>query len=186
MTDRERIYTELLAVRCKRGDKTAFAELVGQWERRLYYHIRRLVDSEEEASDILQETWMKALNGIRSLADTSRFPAWMYGIARHTAFSHLRRKISIRSREQGGGDYEDIAGDDGGWSFEDAETVHRALDKLPLLQKEILTLHFLEDLSVEETADVIGIPVGTVKSRLFNAKRALRAIIEEGEVRHES
>ena len=84
MTDRERIYTELLAVRCKRGDKTAFAELVGQWERRLYYHIRRLVDSEEEASDILQETWMKALNGIRSLADTSRFPAWMYGIARHT------------------------------------------------------------------------------------------------------
>lgn len=183
MTDRERIHTELLVVRSKRGDREAFAGLVELWEQRLYYYIRRLADSDEEAADILQETWMKALKSIRSLQDTARFPAWLYGIARHTAFSHLRTKLAIRSREQGGEEYDDIAAGEGEWGFEDAVTVHRALDRLPLFQKEILTLHFLDDLSVEETAALLDIPPGTVKSRLFHAKRALKAIIcEDGGV----
>ena len=61
----------------------------------------------------------------------------------------------------------------------EAEQVHRAMEKIPLAFREVLTLHFLEDLSVNQTAEVIGIPPGTVKSRLYHAKRALRAALQD-------
>lgn len=129
---------------------------------------------------------MKAFGSIRSLRDTTLFAAWLYGIARNTAFSRLRKTSAIRNRECPADEIEDAPEAESDWSFEDAETVHRALDRLPLLQKEVLTLFFLEDLSIEETAGIVGVPAGTVKSRLFAAKRALKSIIEEEEVRHDN
>jgi RNA polymerase sigma-70 factor (ECF subfamily) len=75
--------------------------------------------------------------------------------------------------------------DDTEFDRENAEQVHVALRRLPAVQREVLTLFFLEDLAIEEIADVVGIPPGTVKSRLFHAKRALRKILEEESARHE-
>ena len=63
--------------------------------------------------------------------------------------------------------------------FEDAERVHYALDQIPILQREVLTLHFLDDLSLADIAQVLGVPEGTVKSRLYHAKRALREVLEK-------
>ena len=65
--------------------------------------------------------------------------------------------------------------------FEDAEQVHRALGRISVAHREVLTLFFLEDLSQEQMAEVLGIPLGTVKSRLSYAKRAIRAAIESEE-----
>ena len=70
-------------------------------------------------------------------------------------------------------------------SLDDAEQVHYGLRRISLPHREILTLFFLQDLSVEEIADVVGIPFGTVKSRLYYAKRALRTVLEKEEQRHE-
>ena len=66
-------------------------------------------------------------------------------------------------------------------AFDNAEQVHHALDKLPLPQREALTLYFLEELSIEEIAEVLGVPAGTVKSRLHYAKSAIRNILSEGD-----
>jgi RNA polymerase sigma-70 factor (ECF subfamily) len=74
-----------------------------------------------------------------------------------------------------------LADTEEGWQFEDAEQVHRALSRISLAHREALTLYFLEDLSLEQMAEVLAIPVGTVKSRLCYAKRALRAVLERKE-----
>ena len=183
--DKDAIYQELLALRCGRGDRAALEELVVCWEKRLYYFIRQLVDDEQDAWDILQQTWLRVLRGIGSLKDPQRLTAWLYRIARNTAFSHSRLQAAYRAHLEEHPDTEWLDQDDTEFDRENAEQVHVALRRLPAVQREVLTLFFLEDLAIEEIADVVGIPPGTVKSRLFHAKRALRKILEEESARHE-
>ena len=93
--------------------------------------------------------------------------------------SHLRREYSERSLLQNEHDLPSTQEYDETFSFEDAELVHYGLSQISLPHREVLVLYFLEDLSVAEIADVLGISPGTVKSRLYYAKRALRAVIEK-------
>ncbi len=179
--DREAIYAELLALRCKRGDRQAFAELVAHWEGRLYYYVRRLVGKEEDAWDVLQQTWMAVFRGIARLKDARSLPAWLYRVARNTAYSHLRASSREHAHLDDPGDVSAIEASDDNFTAEDAEQVHHAMDRISLPHKEALTLFLLEDLTMEQMADVLGIPLGTVKSRLYHAKRALRAVLEQEE-----
>lgn len=179
-TQKEIIYNEILVIRCKRGDKKAFEELISTWERRIFYYIRRLVSDEQDAWDLLQETWMKVLRGIGKLRDPQRLSVWLYRIARNTVVSHLRHEIH-REKLTDDTDYHEISGVNNDiQTFEDAEIVHRGLDMISLAHREVLTLHFLEDMMVEEIAEVLEMPSGTVKSRLYYAKHALKKVLEEG------
>jgi RNA polymerase sigma-70 factor, ECF subfamily len=176
--DKQSILQELLVLRCKRGDKQSFDELIRQWEQRLHYFVRRLVASEEDAWDVLQQTWIKVFKGIKRLDDPQRLPTWLYQIARRTAASHWRSHYRAQARLEDNTDLTEFAETENGWHFEDAEQVHRALSRISLAHREVLTLCFLEDLSLEQMAEVLDIPLGTVKSRLCYAKRALRAVLE--------
>lgn len=178
-TEKEIIYDELLVLRCQRRKKGAFEELIGKWEKRLFYYVRRLVDDEEDVWDILQQTWLSVIQGIRSLREPRSLPVWLYSIARNKAMSHLRREYSERSLLQNEHNLPSTQEYDETFSFEDAELVHYGLSQISLPHREVLTLYFLQDLSVAEIADVLGISPGTVKSRLHYARRALRAVIEK-------
>jgi len=174
------LYQELLVIRAKRGDKDAFEEIVRTFERPMFYYVRRLVESDEDGWDVLQEIWVKAYRGLGSLRETKRFRIWLYTIAHRTVMSHHR--AAYRSRavldEAFGPEAADEA--DPTPDPEDAERVHRALAQLDPDFRAVLTLRFLENLSVEETAEIIGLPSGTVKSRLFYAKKALKKILSRG------
>ena len=177
MTEKERIAAELLALRCRRGDEAALRELVRVWEKRLFYYIRRLVPAEEDAWDILQETWMRVLGGIGKLENPGSLAPWLYSIARRRIMDHLRISYAEPAHENGGGEpAEDIPASEPD-EF-DAERVHYGLARLSPANREALTLYFLEDFSIEEIAGILGIPAGTVKSRLFHAKRALRTVLD--------
>ena len=184
--DKEDVARELLALRCRRGDRAALEELIRAWEPRLLYFIRRLVRDEADAWDILQETWMKVVKGIRALSDPQSLAPWLYRVARNTTLSHARsRELPHEALEN----HPETLADDPACGalleFEDAEQVHRGLASLSLPHREVLTLFFLEDMSVEEVATVLDIPPGTVKSRLHYAKRVLRKVIAEEGSRHE-
>jgi len=184
-SEKEAIYYELLVLRCRRRDKTALEELIRHWEKRLFYYIRRLVDDEQDAWDILQKTWLKVIRKIRSLKEPRSLPAWLYRIARNTAISYIRSEYSKRILVE---EIEEIPVNEKKneeFRFENAERVHYGLSKLSLPHREVLTLHFLEDLSVEEIAKVIEVPPGTVKSRLHYAKRALKNVLEKEDQHHE-
>ncbi|HWB11678.1 MAG TPA: RNA polymerase sigma factor [Pirellulales bacterium] len=176
MTDGQMLECELLVTRCQRGDMSAFSSLVEMWERPLFYYLRRLAPSEAETWDLLQETWLKTFRSIGSLRDPRALPAFLYKTARNAAVSRLR----LREREEElanpaaciATESEEIA------AFDSAEQVHHALDQLPIAQREALTLYFLQDLSLDEIATLLRVPLGTVKSRLYYGKLTIRKILQ--------
>lgn len=178
---KDAIEFQLMILRCRRGDSGGLEAMVERWERPLFYYIRRLVETEEDAWDVLQEVWYSVMKGIGKLREPAALPAWLYRIARNTAFSHLRRKPPFEpldGRECGAEAGEPVP--EAFFEEMQAEAVHRALESLRLPHREVLTLRFLEGFSLAEIAEVTGAPEGTVKSRLFHAKRALREAVETG------
>jgi RNA polymerase sigma-70 factor (ECF subfamily) len=178
--DKQAVYQQLLLLRAQRGDTGALEELIGLWEPRLFYYVRRLVEQEADAWDVLQKTWLKVMRRIKTLRDPAALPRWLYTLARNTAFDDARARRADHLSLGGLEDYEEPrAGQDEQLDFEDAEAVHRALGRISTPHREVLTLFFLRDLSVEEIGEVIGAPPGTVKSRLCYARRALREQMEQ-------
>jgi RNA polymerase sigma factor (sigma-70 family) len=184
-TEKQQIRQEWLVLRCKRGDSRALEELVRQWEDRLFYYVRRLVGTEADAWDVLQQTWMKALTAIKRLDNPRSLPAWLYRIARCTAASHWRGHYRADACREEDADLGQLAAPEEELHFDDAEQVHFGLSRISLAHREVLTLHFLDDLSLDEMAEVLDVPPGTVKSRLYYAKRALQAVLEQQEGNHE-
>jgi RNA polymerase sigma-70 factor (ECF subfamily) len=181
----QEIYDELLVMRCQRRELAAWDELVRHWNNRLLYYLRRLIDHEQDALNALQEVWLSAFRGIGTLRQGDRFAPWLYAIARRSAMNHFRS--AYRSREEAAGERVAVEADDESderLDFENAELVHFGLGQLGLSEREVLTLFFMEDLTTSEIAGLLQIPVGTVKSRLFKARRDLRRVLER-EARHE-
>ena len=170
---------ELLVLRCRRGEKGALKELILKWERSLLYYLRRLVKNEQDAWDLLQETWIEVLKSLNSLKEPRCLPVWLYRVARNTAMRKLRadhfNKVTVDIDES----ISAFECHDESIRFENMEQVHHALCRVSLPLREVMTLNFLEDFSVKEIAVILDIPLGTVKSRLHNAKSALRAVLEK-------
>ena len=179
-SDKQILESALLVVRWQRGDLPAFEEIVRLWEQSLFYYLRRIVPSEADAWELLQETWLKLFRSLKSLRDPHALPAFLYRTARNTAISHLRSR-NTENHEACGESTPDIQSYDDVSAYDDADQVHHALDQLPLLQREALTLYFLQDLSLQEMASVLDVPLGTVKSRLHYAKLAIRKILSSGD-----
>ena len=176
--DKQTIRQELLVLRCRRGDRAAFDDLIGDWEGRLFYYVRRLVESEEDAWDALQQTWLQAYRGIRSLRNPEHLPAWLYRIARCQAASRWRDRYRQGRGLEEHGNLAEVEAPAESDHFAGAEEVHRALEHLSLVHRGVLVLHFLEDFSLKQMAEVLDVPPGTVKSRMWHAKRALRNVLE--------
>ena len=180
-SDKQAILQELLVLRCQRGESQAFEELVRLWQERLFYYIRRLVGSEEDAWDVLQQTWLRVFKGIKTLKDRERLPVWLYQLARSAVLSHWRGRYREQSRLENEVDVRSLAAVEPTDRFEDCEQVHHGLSRVSMAHREVLTLHFLEEFRLDEMAEILGIPEGTVKSRLFHARRALRAVLDREE-----
>lgn len=172
------IESELLLLQHRRGVPDALEALVALWERPLYYYLRKLVGSEEEAREIAQETWLIALRKIRSLRDPAAFPAWLYRIARSQVASHFRSSPRfVPLPDESAPDA--IPVDDGRLPSLNAEELHWGLGMISPLHSECVILHYLEDFSLEDVAQITGVPVGTVKSRIHYAKKALRQLLSK-------
>jgi RNA polymerase sigma-70 factor (ECF subfamily) len=171
---------ELLAMRCQSGEPAAFADLIAAFERPLRYYLLKLLGDEDRAYDVLQEVWMAALRTIRQLVEPAALRVWLYRLAHGLAVDHIRRRRVRQVAEQERAAPEDAVGADPEFTSVDAQAIHGALDELPPLQREAIVLFFLEDMSLEEIAEVLRCPVGTVKSRLYYAKRALHDLLMRG------
>lgn len=179
MSDADLILCEMLVLRFQRHDRSATEELVAFFEKPLLYYLRRLLGSEDDAWDLLQETWISAFRGLPRLRDGRALPAFLYHTARNHALALLRhRQADLRLYAVV--DTPRCTEPEPSFTAEDAAAVHAGLDKLSLPHREVLTLFFLKDLTINEIATVLGIPPGTVKSRLHHAKKTLKAVLSEG------
>ena len=168
---------QILVRQCQRGDAAAFEELFRRFQPRLRYYVRRLDADGNHTDDTLQEIWARVVRGIGSLRDRRAFVAWLYTIARHEVHGRAKAKDgSVELTEEHLGSLADDS--EPVFRKEDAARIHQALETLRPAQREILTLCFLEELSHQEIAGILGLPVGTVKSRIHYAKQALRRELE--------
>ena len=176
----DRIRSQLLVIRYRRGDDEALKELVTLWEKPLFYYIRRLVTTEEEAWDVQQAAWIRVIRGIGKLKNLDSYPSWLYRIARNAAFNYTRDNAkleSISDKEMNLAMMD--TGEDQCFTAADAEAIHWGLQQLPTAQREVMTLFFLEEFSLKEISSITNVSIGTVKSRLYYAKKALQGMMKK-------
>ena len=175
----KQVQYEWLALRCQSGEPAAFEDLIAVMERPLLYYAMSLTGSQDSALDVLQEVWIKTFRGIRKLKDPGALRPWLYSIVHGIAVDRIRKNSRREAAEQF--QYEEfVEAEEPSFANEDAEAIHQALSGISLLHREVLVLHFLEDLSIAEIAEVVGCSEGTVKSRMHYAKRAMKEVLSGG------
>jgi RNA polymerase sigma-70 factor (ECF subfamily) len=177
--NQDRVLYEWIALRCQSGDSGAFEDLVAAMERPLLYYATSLMGNPDSGLDVLQEVWIKAFRGIDKLKDPGALRSWLYTITHGIAVDRIRRNTSRERAEQV--ELEDFQeAEEPSFAAEDAAAIHEALGEIGFRHREVLVLHFLEDLSIAEIAKVVDCSEGTVKSRLHYAKRAMKQILSGG------
>jgi RNA polymerase sigma-70 factor (ECF subfamily) len=166
---------ELLVVRAQLGERAALAELVARWRVPVWTYVRRMLDA-ERADDVTQEIWLAVVRGLPRLREPGRFAPWLFTIARRSVTDRLRGEYAFRREDLTA---DDPVAEDSIEAMVDRAGLVSALSALPVPEREILVLYYLEDLPVEECAQICQIPAGTVKSRLNRARRLLREHLQE-------
>ena len=167
----------LLAVRCQLGERAAFDDLIARWHEPLWRYLARLAGSDDAAKDLSQDTWLRVFRGIAGLREPARLRPWLFGIARRVAMDRLRAQYAQAPQVEL--DPDSIAAELPDMNLEEEfATLETGLASLPIIERETLTLFYLRELSLEEIAGLVGVPVGTVKSRLFRARQMLRRAID--------
>lgn len=170
-----------LVERAQGGDREAFEILVLKYQERIFRLVRRLLRDPHQVEDIAQEVFIRAYGSLGGFKQDASFYTWLYKIALNSCRNYYRslgrrpegstvsdEKVFMNMRS-GGNSPEQEAFRSEFWG-----TVQGALGKLPDEQREAIVLCDLEGLSYDEMADVIGIPVGTVRSRVFRGRRSLQ------------
>ncbi|RPH36211.1 MAG: RNA polymerase sigma factor [Chloroflexi bacterium] len=165
----------VLISRARDGDRDAFAQIIETRAHRLLRTARAILGNEADAYEAAQEALIAAWVNLPGLRRVDRFDAWLNRTLANKCRDALRRRARSREIELSAVDIE-------GADSEDARltsvTVLGAFDRLSVDQRHILVLHHLQDLPLTQVAGQLGIPVGTAKSRLWSARRALERAME--------
>ena len=176
---------------CLKGRTAAFGELVRRYQDRLYNTVYRLVGSAEDAQDVVQEAFLHAYQSLDRFKGDSRFFTWLYRIAVNSAISLKRKQrvvVSIRlGREGQGGPAEPLDNSEfsqPGRPLERAEEERRiqlALSRMSPEHRAVLILKDMEEQKYEDMAEILQVPIGTIRSRLHRARLELRTLLERSE-----
>lgn len=174
----------LLLARVANGDRHALAEVYARFQRPLFRYLFHLLGQKELAEDVLQEVMLIIWQKARTFQCTAPATRWIFGIAHHQAFKALRRVAHVDCIELEAA--ADLADETAALETDllrqaTHEEVVAALARLTPEHREVLELAFFQDFAGKEIAAIIGIPLGTVKSRLSYARRALKtALMQNG------
>lgn len=172
-----------LIIRARQGDTHAYAELVETYKDRIYSFLYRMVGSREDAYDLAQDVFLRVYNNLHAFDVNMRFSPWIYRIAQNLAVDHLRKRRNLVYLDEPTGEDGDLY-----WQIESKDptpdemvefadfrgSVMVALNELSPMYKTVLLLRFVHELSYEDIARSLDLPLTTVKTRLFRAREALR------------
>ena len=176
--------------RCREGDEKAYRELVARYQRQVYSLALRMVRQAQDAEDLTQETFVRMFRAIDRYDPTRPFGAWLFTIASRLAIDHIRRgkvkTISLQWREAGSDeertlDVEDttLRPDELAAHAEEEQRTQDLIDLLPPHYRIVVVLRHQQDLSYEEIAEMLNLPLGTVKARIHRARALLKRHLEE-------
>lgn len=174
------------------GDQTAFKELFDKYRQPLYFHVLKMVHNRDIIEDLLQEIFLKAFDNINSYNPDYAFSTWLYRITTNHSIDYLRKKklktlsldepintkdgeMSIEVAD------EDSASDDTILLDQRRRVLKQALDSLPDKYRDIIYMRHMDELSYQEIADILEIPLGTVKAHIFRARELLYKALKDKE-----
>jgi len=174
LIDDQTLVAETLA-----GRHEAFGTLVERYDRAVYHLAYRTLRDQEEARDAAQEAFFKAYRSLRTFKPGAKFSTWIFAIVYHACCDRLARRkrysneeLPERADTAAGPESEAIASDE-------ARRLRAAIAQLPEKYRTVITLYHLQGRQYDEIAQVLGVPMGTVKTHLFRAKEQLRRILNE-------
>jgi RNA polymerase sigma-70 factor, ECF subfamily len=175
-----------LIERCKRGEREAFNELIQRYEKQVYNLAYRLTGNYDDAQDVASEVFVRILNSIQKFRGDSAFSTWLYRVVTNVYLDEKKRRSSHRhdSLEE----YLEVEDGSVKRQIEDltpgphdiaereerAVAIQAAINSLPEFQRVMIALYHIQEVPYEEIAEILNMPLGTVKSRLNRARRALR------------
>ncbi len=168
-----------LVARASRGDEPAFAELVRRHERKVYNLAYRMLGREEDARDATQDAFLSCYRRLSSFRGDAQFSTWLHRIAVNASYDLMRRRKGVLLGQDElpepppQPDHADRAAA--------AVDVQRALLAVPVEYRAVLVLHDIQGHAYEEVADILDVPLGTVKSRLHRGRAALGRVLGAGE-----
>lgn len=181
MANTDDIYDQWLVLRCQDGDRDALAELVERWQPRLQRQAMRLVDQPAEAEEVVQAAWLAIVRGVGRLHDPACFRRWAYQIVTNKCADWIRARQRQRAKTTPlttePVDRSPTVDD----RRDDIPLLRRALRQLPTEKRIILSMFYLDGMSLEEVSQALSLPVGTVKSRLHYARRELKLTLERSD-----
>lgn len=180
MIQRDKIVDSLLVLECQRGNNKATTILVKRWHKKLCKHSYWYTKDLDISKDIVQDCWSVIINKINNLKDPNSFGSWALSIVTRKTIDWLRKhKREIKNLEKY---YDNIAITNDDASIDTSEDLVKvlriAIKKLPAEHQAVLHLFYLEAYSMKEIAEIMQLPGGTIKSRLFNAREKLKNIIK--------
>lgn len=180
----ENLADDVLVRMCQKGDKNAFGQLLIRYQDRVFSVLYRLVRDRDAVRDLAQDVFVNAFKSIQSFQGKSSFYTWLYRIAMHTGLNYLNlarvRTTSTYENEDIEKRLMAISPNGGNWLEEGyllneaAQAAVAAIEELPDDYKKVVILKEYEDMSYEEIAEVLDIPIGTVRSRLNRARKELK------------
>jgi RNA polymerase sigma-70 factor, ECF subfamily len=184
---------EELVQRCQRGDRSSFRQLYQRYQQRVRSTLYQLC-GEQMLDDLVQEVFLRAWKGLPKLKEVSYFSTWLYRISWNVAFDRRRQlakqnrssRFLPNNRQQSDDDDQNLSNNISDsnntpdlMQMHYQDLVRRGLQTLSLEHRVVLVLHDLEDLPQKEVANILNIPVGTVKSRLFHARNSLKKFLQQ-------
>jgi RNA polymerase sigma-70 factor (ECF subfamily) len=174
-----------LIEQCLGGRRDAFGELVSRYQARLYNVVIRLVDHADDAADVVQDAFLNAFQSLPSFKGDAEFFTWLYRIAFNSAISLKRRKRATVSLDAGGPDggidpddpSEYVKPGQALQRMEDEAQLQEAMSRLSSEHREVLVLKDIEGMKYEDIAEILGVPIGTIRSRLHRARLELRDLL---------
>jgi RNA polymerase sigma-70 factor (ECF subfamily) len=177
-TDRAATGTQGLLAAAVAGDAGAFDQLVGPRLARTWRLARAILGTDHEASDAVQDAWLTAWRQLPSLRDPERFDAWVDRIVVNACRMSVRRRGRVREIRMVD-DFDQASTSPGPEQLAEREALEAAFGRLSVDHRTILVLHHLEERPLVAIGEVLGIPVGTAKSRLHAARAALERALED-------
>ncbi|MGH2507106.1 MAG: RNA polymerase sigma factor [Ktedonobacteraceae bacterium] len=169
-----------LVTASKDGDQDAFSQLVQRYQRRVFNLVLRMLQDYEEASETTQEAFLAAWQGMPSFRGEARFSTWLYRIAYNCALKQLELRKRERTLQQALQAEQMLESTDDDPKdahlevLESQELVQEHLSQLPAKYRIVLILRHLQDMTYEEMAEVLTMPIGTIKTHLFRARNLLK------------
>jgi RNA polymerase sigma-70 factor (ECF subfamily) len=174
---------EQIVERVRAGDTSEFAELVLRYQDTVYGMARRFVESSADAEDIAQEAFLRVHRGLEGFKGDARFSTWLYRITWNLCADWIRRHRKPGRASVGLDDTADIEDrrtdiEEGLLDEEQRRSVRQALSALDEKYRSVITLLYYQKLSYEQIAEVLDVPLKTVETRLYRARKLLRASLE--------